>query len=703
MSQYSSFADYHRQRAASSGAAMKRRASTWFYEEKTEDRSDRSWKNYEDDELFDAEAYDGSKYSASASLGRYWGSYSSYGDSDKKKSKKQENSEKLARSLKAVARSCNAIRSTVGRGKDLSLKVKWSSGFDGNNVRQNDVIVLSPDTILQTKVKENWDEGKRSDALVGDALTAAAQKRTITPSVVAEAVLASQTDPDAETARLLWSAVETDVAQSALLNDYRGAAVYFAASNAFHSSDEYRTVVENSFTDGQTRKSDAATVALAWNILHQKKLELPEDVRELTATAMREFAKAKTCRDRWNASLRAVKLLRSLDPEQPPQENPPSPPEEESANQNPNGEGGDAEQDASEETSVVKNGAGQIGMSDLLGDLVENTTGPVQSNTQDVEEIAEEDESSLNSRNTIDDESRHTRLHDHQQLNGCRSAVVAPATKALLAGYNGLVRRLSGLADLFSTVNTVESYGRRSGVLDDAKLWSVPSGETNVFIRRDETGEKREVSIAVLVDLSGSTGCQIDTSFGGFADFRESVSFEERVKRLNKTDEDYPQHVPISVHLKRAASILTEALRASDTNTGVRIQTYGHYCGHVEYYGQTANLVQGDNGGGTDEAGALARTVKHFTESDTRDCRKIVICIGDGETDSAHLRKIVDASAKLGVEVYSILVAHHEGRIKQHGEVAFGKGRFCGLSIDTAKNLPTVLTSFVTRILSKAR
>ena len=705
---YSSFADYHRQRAASSASALKRRAQKWFYDEDDiSSKSSKSWADWSDEELFDADAYDGSGYSASSSLSNYWGGGSSYSwrsDSDTNDQTAKER--ELARALKAVARSCNAIRATVGRGKDLSLKVKWGSGYEGNNVKQNDTIVLSPDTILKKDVKANWTEGKRSDALVGDALTAAAQKRTVTPSVVNEALIASETDRDAATARVLWSAVETDAAQQALLNDYRGAAVYFAASNAFHSSDEYRNQVERAFNDGKTRKSDAATVALAWNILHQKKLELPDDVKEATATAMREFASAKTCRDRWQASLRAVKLLRGLDPEQPPQPNPePSPENPDPTNGQGEGEGQGEPQQPSPDgepsgnandkgTDPLDGASGQIGIGDLLGDTVRNADY-TDSEAQDVEEIAEEADDVNTSNSHLEEEARHTQLRDQRKLEGVYAAIVEPSTKALLAGYHNVVRRLSSLADLFSTVNTCESYGRRSGQLDESKLWSVPSGESNVFFRRDESGEKREVSIAVLVDLSGSTYCRRDTCGSeAWADLNPEVTLEKRVEHAKR-----PR---VSTALKRAAVILSEALRASDTNCGVRVHTYGHCSGVVEYYGPTSNVVQGDMGGGTDESGALARTVQHLLENDTRECRKIVICVGDGETSAECLRRTVEASNRIGVEVYSVLIRGNAATAKAHGEKVFGKGRFCALATREADKLPSVLTSFVTRVLSKA-
>jgi len=709
---YSSLTDYHRQRASSAASALKRRSQKWFYDEAPSTTSSKSWSDWADSELLDAEAYDGSGYSASSSLSNYFGGTSYSRRTDVRDTEESKQQQDLARALKSVARSCNAIRATVGRGKDLSLKVKWSNGCESNNVKQNDTIVLSPDTILQKQVKENWNEGKRSDALVGDALTAAAQKRTVTPSVVAEALVAAESDPDAATARILWSAIETDAAQQALLNDYRGAAVYFAASSAFHSSDEYRTTVEQAFKNDRIRKSEAATVALAWNILHQKKLDLAEDVKEATSTALREFASAKNCRERWQASLRAVKLLRGLDSEQQQEQSqtPPQPSPNPSEDQQGEGGGqGEPQQDTDGDTpspssnsdsssDPLKNAGGQIGVSSLLGDLERNKTGAMADSAQNVEEIAEEDEDVNTSNAHLEEEARHTRLYDEQVMGADYAAAIAPATKALLAGYGNVVRRLSALADLFSTVNTCESYGRRSGQLDESKLWSVPSGESNVFFRRDEAGEKREVAIAVLVDLSGSTSCGRDTDgpHGWAASTDTSISQSQR--------EEAAKEPRISTSLKRAAVILSEALRASDSNHGVRVHTYGHCSGRVDYYGQTSNVVQGDHRGGTDESGALARTVVHLRETDTRDCRKIVVCVGDGQTDTDYLRQTVEAATRAGVEVYSVIV-HANGRRNQtklHGEKAFGKSRFCALAESDQGKLPTVLTSFVTRVLSKS-
>ena len=714
---YSSLSDYHRQRAASSASSLKRRAQTWFYEE-TESKQT-SWADWADEELLDADAYDTSGYSASDSLGSYW----KFRSTD---SSKATEAEQMSRALKSVARSCNAIRATVGRGKDLSLRVKWSNGYEGNNVKQNDVIILSPDTVLRKEVKSEWTEGKRSDALVGDALTAAAQKRTIQTKVVAESL--TSTDPDAPLARVLWSAVETDVAQNALLNDYKGAAVYFAASNAFHSSDEYRTSIEQTVAAETETKSEPATAALAWNILHQKKLELPEDVKLATQTAMREFASAKTCGDRWNASLRAVKILRKLDQPKPQNEQEESGDPEQSPCNGGQGGGGQEPQDSSNGNpapsdgtespdqapapsegqgggqSILKNFNGRAGLSELIGDSVSNEeNAPVSEAATDVEDLSEDANDTLDATSSLRQQCKRTRFVDRTTLEPALAPFAKPSTKALLAGYEGVVRRLSSLVNTFSQVNTFESYGRYSGQLDTAKLWAVPSGSADVFVRRDEAGEKPELSVAVLVDISGSTGiCSDSHDWARPAD----TSLEDRIQFLNREDaygEKGSQR--ISVALKRSATILSEAIRASGSGSTVRVHVYAHQCGEVFYYGTTSNIViENRGGGGTDEAEAVSKTALHFLEQEAdRDCRKVLICCGDGQTNAASLKRTVESATKLGLEVYSVLVANGSPEyFRRHGEFVFGKGRFAALAASQSGKLTSMLTSFVTRILNRA-
>ena len=731
---YTSLADYHRQRAAQASSSFKKRSQTWFYEE-AKSSEPKNWSDWAEEELLDEDSYSSSDYSASESIGSYWWRKSE----DPKTSRK----DKLERVKRAVARSCNAIRSAVGRGKEMTLKVKWSNGIEGNNNKQNDVIVLSPDTIVRTEIKSDWAEGKRSDALIGDALTAAAQKRTIQPKVVSASMVSD--DPNADAARVLWSAVETDVAQNALLNDYKGAAVYFAAANSFHSSDEYRTSIEQAFDDGKTKRSDAACAALAWNVLHQKKLELPEDVRLATQSAMKEFASTKSCADRWQASLRAASILRKLDPaNEEEQEKPESKEQSESAdgqgetqgqgqgtgeepNGNDSGEGQGEGQDQGEGQGqdqgegqgqdqgegqgqgqdqgegegegnldsnagdIINNAGGGIGIGGMLGEAVKNGDPLTWSDeATDVEDLAEDEDEAASALEDLHKMARKTYLRDQTRAE----IHTKEATKALMTGYNGLVRKLSALADVYSQVDSFDSFGRRSGILDPNKLWAVTTGDSNVFYRKDDTGEKRELSLAVLVDLSGSTDIDGDRGWVG------DQTLEQRLVHLST----YGKH-RVSVALKRAATIISEAFRSASNEGAVRVHVYGHIRGEVFYYGNTSNVVTHTYGGGTDEAGAVSKTAVHFLELEHgRNCRKILVSCGDGLTNTYELKDAVDNATKLGLEVYSILVTNrHEGGAKLRVETAFGKGRGVVIPTRNVGLLPTMLSSFVTRVMSRAR
>jgi hypothetical protein len=696
MATYTSLLDYHRQRAAQASSDFKKRAQTWFYEEAQTSES-KNWSDWDEEELLDAESYSSSGYSASDSIGSYW-----WRKSDDPKTSRKD---KLERAKRAVARSCNAIRSAVGRGKELTLKVKWSNGIEGNNNKQNDVIVLSPDTIVRTEVKSDWAEGKRSDALIGDALTAAAQKRTIQPKVVSASMMSD--DPNADAARVLWSAVETDVAQNALLNDYKGAAVYFAAANAFHSSDEYRSSIEKAFDDGKTKRSDVACAALAWNVLHQKKLELPEDVRLATQSAMKEFASAKSCADRWQASLRAASILRKLDPANEDEQEK-SEPEEQSESsdgqgeaqgqgtgEEPNGnDSGTGEGEGKLDSNagdIINNAGGGIGIGGMLGEAVKNGDPLTwQDEATDVEDLADDEDEAASALEDLRKMARKTILRDQTRAE----THTKEATKALMTGYNGLVRKLSALADVYSQVDSFDSFGRRSGILDPNKLWAVTTGDSNVFYRKDDTGEKRELSLAVLVDLSGSTDIDGDRGWVG------DQTLEQRLAHLS----NYGQR-RVSVALKRAATIISEAFRSASNEGAVRVHVYGHIRGEVFYYGNTSNVVTHTYGGGTDEAGAVSKTAVHFLELEHgRNCRKILVSCGDGLTDTYALKTAVANATKLGLDVYSVLVTNgHEGGAKLRVETAFGKGRGVVIPTRNVGLLPTMLSSFVTRVMSRAR
>jgi hypothetical protein len=424
---------------------------------------------------------------------------------------------------------------------------------------------------------------------------------------------------------------------------------------------------------------------MAWNILHPSKpIVAPQDIAEVIGQAMAEFGSATTSHERWAAAQRAAEILRKLDPPKPPPKKQPQP--------NPQGGSGSGSGDGAPQPppparpkpskDLLDKARGRIGTSDISGESITNDTalGDIDGRAHDVSDLADQDDSSK-AGGKLATRAKKTHFSDWSSRTPVHAQM---AVQALLRGYEGVIDRLSQLCRIYSHDEITPSFGRQSGHLDPGKLWEIPCGETSVFYRNDVVTESREIAIGILTDLSGSTGCDLDR--GTWADPDVNITVAERVERLKAL-----QHQTASVPLKRAACLLSEALRRG--GNAVRVHSYGH-SNDVHYYGSTPQVTIDCMGGGTKEDIALAAAAKHMDSIDKAP-RKIMICIGDGETDIQKLKEIVDLCRRMSIEVYGIVIG---GR---NGERSFGKGRFVSVSWDDADKIVPMLVSFVTRVLSK--
>jgi len=185
-------------------------------------------------------------------------------------------------------------------------------------------------------------------------------------------------------------------------------------------------------------------------------------------------------------------------------------------------------------------------------------------------------------------------------------------------------------------------YGMRSGRVTGNSLWKVPTNlpdSDRVFHRKVSQGDSKEVTLAMLIDFSGSmSGASLQTT-------------------------------------KRIALLLHDLLLSFPQ---VRLELYGHEVCHqntVMKFASIEELFAKPAGGGTNEGTALARTGLEFLRSSFRKDRKLLLVVGDGCSGYAEIEKSVTIMSRTGIELYDILI---DGDMKTATQL-YGRGKVVGI------------------------
>ena len=218
--------------------------------------------------------YSDPKYRLSTPKKSYWKSwydFEDYGGSSTyssswvtvKKSPEEANKTACEEALKTIGRSANAIINS-GVDQERRLSVKFSKGDDFNKVG-NDVIYISPDKILTETEKEGRDMA--IDATCGQVMLLAQLKRNVDVNTYVKFV-----DSRDHEVRSLWSAIETAVARTDVLNDWQGFKPYFDTYSRY-STDANSTAIKrelsaNNGAEGKPTSSKAFIKGVAWNLYH---------------------------------------------------------------------------------------------------------------------------------------------------------------------------------------------------------------------------------------------------------------------------------------------------------------------------------------------------------------------------------------------------------------------------------------------------
>ena len=616
---------------------------------------------------------------------------------------------KLSQDLKEIARTVNAVRNTKGAlNRERNLKVAWSGsvtrrygrnefrGSSANNTSNSSTIHLSPDPLTpDSKIKPDWSEDQRRDALIGEALTLTSMKKTLQPvnvkkiteyeiedEVIKDLPLMERSEQEKAKLRIiareLWKSLETYKAQAEMLQEYRGSRAYFSAYLAFYSDKTYRDQVQemmDSFANEELedddvshvlgpalpsktvsetlnpkkyKKSMVAAHALSWNVNHaninndqvEPKTEEMEDVMIEAFDILMNGVDMRSTFQRWETAVEAAEILNTLDLDDDGEEG-----EGKSSDE----ENGQSIQDSLAEGSNNKNGNSD----NLFGKPVDNESeiqGTIDCNELDdaKDEDAAKGLTDLSSGTEFIEESISRMENEYKDRRPNWQDIDAEWDKVIQRDYDDLsedrvklqrsLRYLRQLVEPYAELISLPEYGLRSGRLSGNALWKVPTqllDNDRVFHRNHVQGDTQNVSIALLMDYSGSMGgnsycCQ-----------------RQLAMLLHDLFSDFPM---VDFHM------------------------YGHEAWHTNrIYGLSSieTVYHKKPHGGTNEGTALARTASEFLASSPKKNRKILLTMGDGCSNQEDIKKSIKMIRKSGMEVYDILI---DGNFELASE-AYGAGK----------------------------
>lgn len=607
---------------------------------------------------------------------RNWWSQNVFGSlSEEKKEEKF-----LRQQLNTVGRAVNSVRNFGGANKtEQKIKVVFAKTGQRNNVMSNNELYLSPDPLIKTTtLKPDWDDDQRCDVVIGEALTLLGMKRISNPMILREITAqakrdeqrieqlsklrgmenvdftelreAEETFVDQDLLRMLtcvmWRSVEQDAARAGILKEYRGSLPFFAAVQAYYSSDQLRTQLEAAITrfavDGLPPEMCAgisvqATRVLIWNLNHtynhSMRIEIPDCelniVLDQAQQVLEQAVQQIDTTERYNKCYEAAELIAKLEPPQPEQEQSMIPPDM------PDTPKGDGDQDTPAPPPSGPRGVMPPEIERLWDrdngnqnqgfDPIENVSG--KEGEVDVDDIPDEISDGLT------EASEHCRIVKRSDTDTYYLDQIRDENRLVLSA---LRRKLEPCSEM----NVLPEHGLRSGRMSHNRLWKVGTNlidNDRIFHRQLNIGETKQMKLVLLVDFSGSmSGREIWIA-------------------------------------KRMGVLIHDALRDFPQ---VSFEIWGHEGSgnhnNIYSFDSVAAFTSQNTGGGTDEGGAYACVAKQMIKNSKPSDRKVLMALGDGDTNREVVSNAVTLARRGGVETLNLLIGGEYHR--ENSEAAYGKG-----------------------------
>jgi len=635
---------------------------------KREDSKSNKSKWWWDDYNYDYRDYSYSKGSGS----RGWLSKIGYG-SDYWKPKKNVN-EVYQELLSQLQNSAN-ILGDEDKGK---VVVRWSNGEDVNSPPDSEsathTIFLSPDNLVEDKkiseeILDSMTGKVYLASSIRDTTSVESYNKAKISRVASKKINSTLPCPcnsgrcfrdccktttesvDASVHRnavVLWEAVETSIARSKIIEDWSGFGPYIA-SDAERSSDSKEKIQE--FIDGSVDNPniDAATLAIAWNLLNSSDtVDVPDVYNDCIEHACEVMENEISAEERFDScmdiSQRIYKILKS---------------------KSCSGDGG-------EEKSSCGSGL-KVCDSSLLGEKVKNQTDSTladQSSDEGDKIAGSAEAEGLGSSTqfeliTVEPEKSHESSY-----------------KNLLRDNSVQIKTIKNSLCFRNNIASMQSYGHRTGDIDENSLFKIRLKDDRVMQKTD-TVSKKKIAVCLLVDESGSMGCHTESRSRIEAAKKVAIVLGESLKSM--------EGMTVSIY----------GHTAECECDGVTLREYySPRQPRMEACMEMAAREQNHDSFAILHAANLFN--KDFSEYD----RKIVFVISDGLPEGndyggpsarKHMLKVSEDCLKKGIEVYGIGIDNAFSA--ENGKSMYGDNKFVILK-DVDSSLG-VMVRFIRQIAMK--
>lgn len=576
----------------------------------------------------------------------------------------------------------------IGDDSHGNVVVHWSNGQDVNAVKSDKAgdhhIYLSPDNLLSgNNVSEEV-----LDAMTGKVYLASTLRETVDDHAYQQAKVArsvgivsknkkghgqmcpcssgntyssccgkkaGDVHPSvASNSVKIWEAMETAVARRKIIEDWSGFGPYIAsdAERSSATKQEVQDYIDNS-VDNPT--VDAASIAIAWNLLNSSDPVVIPDVYNDCIDSASEMLEEEvspenrfdTCTEITN---RIYKILKTKEEEN----------------------GGEGEGEGEGESSPdVCDGS-------MLGEKVENKTDANLAEQEAGSEETDEDGTPDISATPPSGQSDVGAKYDLIKVDPKPKYVSEHAE--VVSSHRSEIRSIRSSLMFRSTDARLQSFGHRSGDIDENSLFKIRMNDDRVMMKTDVVSTKK-IAICVLVDESGSMGC-------------------------GRRVED----------ARNVAIILAESLRGMD---GIEVSIYGHSAEEShkhqnvtlrEYYSprqkNIACCMEISARSQNHDGYAILHAANIFKRDYQDYDRKIMFVVSDGEPAGGgyggtpamdHMLRVSQSCDKQGIEVYGVGV--DSAYSETNGKRMYGEKRFVVLS--DVKSSLGVMSRFIRQVAMK--
>lgn len=670
------------------------------------------WSDYD----YDHRDYSYSKGSGSRSWMSKIGGY----DSDDYWKPKKNPNEVYQDLLNQLQNSANIIGSD-DRGQ---VVVHWSNGADVNDLKADKAgchnIYLSPDNVLTNSGGKNEVSEEILDAMTGKVYLASTLRETVdqksydkakiaraiatahknkiranhpcpcgSGAIYADCCKKHTTSTPANVianAVTLWESIETSIARSKIVEDWTGFGPYIA-QDAERSSATKQQVQD--FIDASVDKPsvDAATVAIAWNLLNSNDpVTIPDCYDQCIEAASEMMEEEISPEDRFDAcedlTDKIYKILKTKKTDGSSEGDPDSESESDDGDGSSDGDGdGDGSDGGGDDGEEAEGGDRKPSLCDstLLGSTVGNKTDVHLSEQEAKDEIgkSEEEKSEIGAEVPdglcdLGEKYDLVKVKANADYKSQYSSVVSEHKSAINAIRSSLLFR--------SNVAKLLSYGHRSGDIDENSLYKIGMNDDRVMTKTDTISSKK-IAICLLVDESGSMG-----SGGRYIDARNvAITMAESLKGMDGIDVHIYGH-SAEEGSRKMGVVLREYYSPRQKNLAACMEISARAQNHDSW--------------------AILHTANIFN----RDCidydRKIMFVISDGEPAGSnyggaparkHMLAVSQACRKKGLEVYGIGVDNAFS--EKYGKEMYGENHF--VVLDNVTGSLGVMSRFIRQIAMK--